>query len=175
MQESSSLFREPLREPSVPLYKFVGSLLILSGVIMLWFSWQHQNWFGSVIGFVFFAGGMALVFASEGIEINFAESLFRNYSSIFGFFWGRWKPLPNIEYVTIYHEILGVNNYVSSLQYAYQEEKLKIALIYGNHQQISVGRFNSKEKALNVGKLLAAKLETKLLDYTQKEPVWLIG
>jgi|GEM_PF-2303040 len=174
MQETASIFHKPLREPSAPLYKFVGGLLVLFGGLMLWFSWQHQNWIGGVTGFVFFVGGMALVFVSEGIEINFSDSLFRNYSSIFGFFWGRWNPLPNIEYVTIYSENLGVTNFVSSLQYTYHDQKLKIALVHGDHQQISVGRFKSKEKALEVGKLLAAKLETKLLDYTQKEPVWLI-
>jgi len=158
----------------MPLYKFVGSLLILFGVSMLWFSWQYQNWIGGVLGLAFFAGGIALVFAAEGIEIRCSEKKFRNYSSIFGVVWGEWKALPKLDYITIYHEKLGMNSHVASLHYTLHDQKLKIALVYGNHQQIAVGRFNSNEKALDAGKYLAIQLETKLLDYTQKEPVWLI-
>jgi hypothetical protein len=35
------------------------------------------------------------------------------------------------------------------------------------------GGFNDKPEAINVAKNIAAKLNTKLLDYTEREPKWI--
>jgi hypothetical protein len=174
MKPAANIFRSTLSEPSVPLYRFVGSLLFISGSVMIWLSYEYQSWIGGATGILFFIGGASLLLIREGIEINFKDRTYRNYSSVVNILIGQWKALPALDYITIYNEKLGMNSHVASLHYTLEEQKLKIALVYGNKQQIAVGRFHTKEKAFDVGKLLAIKLQSKLLDYTQKEPVWLI-
>ncbi|HUH26322.1 MAG TPA: hypothetical protein VLY87_06820, partial [Flavobacterium sp.] len=38
----------------------------------------------------------------QGIEINKELSYYRVYKLFFGFKYGKWKPLPNISYISLY-------------------------------------------------------------------------
>jgi hypothetical protein len=174
MPKNAELFREPMKGVILLQYRFVGGLLFVFGGAMVWFATQYQNWLGGFTGVIFVVGGALLLFINEGVEIDISLKKYRFYSTILMYSYGKWKPLPKVDYITIYSENEGVTSHVASLHYTAHDQKLKIALIYGNHQQIAIGRYNNKEKAVEVGKLLAANLKTKLLDCTKKEPIWMI-
>jgi hypothetical protein len=166
MKQTGELYHKQFSEVNMPQYRFIGVLLSLAGGFMLW----KLN----PIGFILFIAGMALVLFREGIEIRIKERQFRSYTSIFSIFMGKWKPLPEIEYITIFNERVNQEAWMLSIHGNTLDEHIKVALVHENHQQITLGIFVQKEKAVEVATKLATQLGTKLLDYTTKNPVWLI-
>ncbi len=78
-----------------PLLKGVsGIVLILSGLYLLLLQ--------SLLGVLFLLAGISL-FVKNGTEINVDEKKYRDIYSIFGVVFGTWKPLPEIEYVSIFN------------------------------------------------------------------------
>ncbi|MFA5418095.1 MAG: hypothetical protein WC341_06510 [Bacteroidales bacterium] len=166
MKQTDDLYRNQFSEVNMPQYRFIGVLLTLAGGFMLW----KLN----PIGLILFVVGMALVFFREGIEIRIKEREFRSYISIFSIFMGKWKPLPEIEYITIFNERVNQEAWMLSIHGNTLDEHIKVAIVHENHQQITLGIFVLKEKAVEAATKLATQLGTKLLDYTSKDQVWLI-
>ena len=166
MKQTDELFRNQFSEVNMPQFRFIGWLLSLAGGFMLW----KLN----PIGFILFIAGMALVLFHEGIEIRIKERQFRSYISIFSIFMGKWKPLPEIEYITLFNERVNQEAWMLSIHGNTLDEHIKVALVHGNHQQIPVGIFKDKERAVEAATKLATQLGTKLLDYTTKDQVWLL-
>ncbi|MBU3926201.1 MAG: hypothetical protein KKB74_00220, partial [Bacteroidetes bacterium] len=79
-----------------------------------------------------------------------------------------------IEYITIFKERVNQEAWMLSIHGNTLDEHIKVALVHGNHQQIPVGIFKVKERAVEAAVKLATQLGTKLLDYTTKDQVWLI-
>ncbi|OFY49042.1 MAG: hypothetical protein A2W85_16440 [Bacteroidetes bacterium GWF2_41_31] len=166
MKQTDELFRNQFSEVNMPQFRFIGWLLSLAGGFMLW----KLN----PIGFILFVAGMVLAFFREGIEIRIKERLFRSYISIFSIFMGKWKPLPEIGYITLFNERVNQEAWMLSIHGNTLDEHIKVALVHGNHQQIPVGIFKDKEKAVEAATKLATQLGTKLLDYTSKDQVWVL-
>jgi len=166
MKQTDELFRNQFSEVNMPQFRFIGWLLSLAGGFMLW----KLN----PIGFILFVAGMVLAFFREGIEIRIKERQFRSYISIFSIFMGKWKSLPEIEYITLFNERVNQEAWMLSIHGNTLDEHIKVALVHASHQQIPVGIFESKEKAVEAATKLATQMGTKLLDYTTKDPVWLL-
>ncbi|PKP31589.1 MAG: hypothetical protein CVT99_08570 [Bacteroidetes bacterium HGW-Bacteroidetes-16] len=166
MKQTDELYRNQFSEVNMPQFRFIGWLLSLAGGFMLW----KLN----PIGFILFVAGMVLAFFREGIEIRIMERQFRSYISIFSIFMGKWKPLPEIEYITLFNERVNQEAWMLSIHGNTLDEHIKVALVHGNHQQIPVGIFKDKEMAVEAATKLATQLGTKLLDYTTKDPAWVI-
>ncbi len=107
-----------------------------------------------------------------GIQIDLKEKLHREYINIFGRKFGDWKKLPNIEYVTVFIEHYVQEKWVISIRGADKYSKVKISLISDINHRFDAGLFNEKTLALKNGELIARALNTKLLDYTDREPKW---
>ncbi|MDP2724362.1 MAG: hypothetical protein Q8O72_16545 [Bacteroidales bacterium] len=166
MTHSGELYRKQFSEVNMPQYRFIGVLLTLAGGFMLW----KLN----PIGLILFIAGIALALFREGIEIRIKERQFRSYTSIFTIFMGKWKPLPEIEYITIFNERVNQEAWMLSIHGNTLDEHIKVVIVHGNHQQIPVGIFKDKEMAVEAATKLATQLGTKLLDYTTKDPVWVL-
>ena len=148
-----------------PQFRYVGFVLVIAGGIMLF----NLNLFG--IGFIVI--GPAFFLLKTGIRINFKERSFQEYRGIFGLYLGKWKKLPEIEYVTVYPETESQEMNVQSISGENINSHYNTDLIFPEPNRLQVLSSADKTVAMEAGKLLASKLQTRLLDYTSKEPVWM--
>ena len=70
----------------------IGSLALIVGVITL---------FKDLKGLVPFFIGIYL-WIQEGVEVNLKQSTYRKTKSLFGIVLGKWQPLPEIDYVSVF-------------------------------------------------------------------------
>ena len=147
---------------SLPQFQMFGFVLMALGGYLLF----QSNWFGVVAIVV----GAALFFAVVGIQIDFKKFLIREFFGIAGIKYGKWKKLPSVDYVTVFIENYNQRGSVASIDSNFKDSKVKVSLIISEKERYDAGFFNSKEKALTTGTIMAKKLNTKMLDYTGKEP-----
>jgi hypothetical protein len=148
-----------------PQFRYVGYVLVISGVIML----ISMNLFG--IGFLVI--GPAFFLLKTGIRINFQERSFQEYRGVFGLYFGPWKKLPEIEYVTVYMETESQGMNVQSISGENINTHFNTDLIFPEPNRLKVISFPDKTAAIEAGRVLAEKLHSRLLDYTSEEPVWM--
>lgn len=154
------------REPYFPpQFRYVGFALVIAGGIML----ISMNLFG--IGFIII--GPAFFLLKTGIRINFDDRTFQEYRSVTGLYFGQWKQLPEIEYVTVYKETVSQGMNVQSVSGENINTWYNTDLIFPEPNRLQVISFPEKAAAMEAGQVLAEKLHTRLLDYTEEEPVWM--
>ena len=141
-----------------------GFVLIILGAYLIFIT----NWFGLIA----LAVGFALFFATVGIQIDFNKNLRREFFGLAGYKVGKWESLPEIDYVTIFHEHYAQRGSVVTIDSTNKFSKVKVSLIVSQTERYDGGFFNSKDEAMETGKMIAKKLNTKLLDYTTREPEW---
>ena len=148
-----------------PQFRYVGYVLVITGCIMIY----NVNLFG--IGFVVI--GPAFFLLKTGIRINFNERSYQEYRSVLGLYFGKWVKLPEIEYVTVYSESESQDMHVQSIGSAYTTTYFNTDLIFEEPNRLKLISFQDKPSAIEAGRVLAKKLQTRLLDYTSEEPVWM--
>ena len=149
---------------ALPQFQMLGVLFIIWGGYL---AWQL-----SLFSIPLLVGGTAMATALMGIQINFKEKEHREYIAIFGYKSGNWKKLPSIEYVTVFIEHYVQEKWVISIRGADSFAKVKISLIASKIQRFDAGLFDDKQLAMKNGEIIARALNTKLLDYTDREPKW---
>lgn len=149
---------------SLPQFQVFGVIMFVFGLYMLYL----MNFFFLLLIPV----GLALSLAKVGVQINFDKRLHREYVNVFGILFGKWKPIPELEYVTVFVEHYSQRGSVASIDNESKFEKYKVSLIIAEPERLEAGLFDTKEKGMEAGKLLAKRLKTKLLDFTTHEPGW---
>jgi hypothetical protein len=142
-----------------------GFVLIALGGYLVF----KSNWFGFLAMLV----GMPMFFAVIGIQIDLDKKLYREFYGLLNFRFGKWLQLPPIEYITIYVEHYAQRGSVASIDNVSKYSKVKVSLIAEKNTRYDAGYFNTKELALQTGIFLAKKFNTKLLDYTTRDPRWI--
>lgn len=148
-----------------PQFRYLGYALVVVGGFMLY----NLNIFG--VGFIII--GPVFFLLKTGIRINFEERSLLEYIGVFRLYFGKWKKLPEIEYVTVYEETVSQVMNVQSIRGGDIDSHFNTDLIFHGPDRLKVICFPQKAEALEAGKLLACKLQTRLLDYTSGEPVWI--
>lgn len=148
-----------------PQFRYVGFALIIAGGIML----VNMNLFG--IGFIII--GPTFFLLKTGIRIDFDKRSFQEYRSVLGLYFGQWKQLPKIEYVSVYQETVSQGMNVQSVSGESLYTWFNTDLIFPEPNRLQVISFPEKAAAMEAGQVLAEKLHTRLLDYTADEPVWM--
>ena len=161
----SNIYTHTAGRFALPQFQMFGFVLILLGGYLLFLA----NWFGVVALLV----GAALFFAVKGIQIDFEKKLHREFIGLLNFKIGKWEKLPFIDYVTVFIENYAQRGSVVSIDSMHKYSKVKVSLIVSKTIKYDGGYFNNKEKAFETGKLIARRLNTKLLDYTGKDPKWI--
>lgn len=162
---SNNLYTHTSGRISLPQFQMFGFVLLALGVYLL----INSIWFGTISIIV----GFALFFAIAGIQIDFEKKHYREFIGLLSFKYGKWIKLPHIEYVTVFPVKYAQRGSVASIDNVRQFSKVKVSLIVSKTKRIEAGSFNEKPEAFEAGKLIARKLNTKLLDYTSKEPKWI--
>jgi len=149
---------------ALPQFQMLGILLIIYGGYLV-----YQL---SIVSIFILLFGFTLAFLAFGNQINFTTRSYRSYLSVLGVKAGKWRKLPTIKYVNIYPEHLSQDAWVGSIGSTYKYKKIKVGLVVNKRKHFDVGLFESKDEAMKIAKMVAGLLETKLLDYTSKEPRW---
>ena len=118
--------------------------------------------------------GLAVYFIlAEGTEFDFETNRYRKVKSILGLNFGTWKPLPIIDYVSVFATNETTTIRSRSAETNVKSEIIKINLFYNGNHRIEVCRVTDKSKAFEIAREFSDVLKVDILDATEKESRWL--
>lgn len=146
----------------IPLVKLIFGLVVflLGGYILL-----AQK--GVFFGLLFIAAGMRLSMR-QGIELNLEDKKYRMLYSIYAIDFGVWKPIPEIEYVSVFKTKQKTRARLIAAQALTESIVFKLNLFYQGNKHIEAYVTDSKEDAFKVSESLALALNTEVYDATQE-------
>lgn len=148
----------------LPLWKSILGLLLLAvGIYSL---------FSNFRGFIIIGLGVFMLLI-EGSEFDFTDRKYRKTKSILGFTIGKWQPLPEIEYVSVFKTTETTTLRQTSAEANVKTEVIKLNLFYENNKRIETYRTYDIEDAFKKAKDIATLLNVDILDATEKESKWL--
>lgn len=108
----------------------------------------------------------------EGSELNLEYKTYRMVKSIFGIKFGKWKPCPRFEYVSVFktRETKRIN--VITATTAFNNDIIVLNLFYGNNN-ITFYKIDNKTDAFKVAEHFKLALDIDILDATESESKWL--
>ena len=152
-------------EPIFPFqFVFLGYIGILAGIYLLYVL--------NIWGLLLLLASLFVSFSHSGIQLDFAKNSYKEYLGLIFLKFGKWKTLPDIQYVTVFVDRSVQEMHVVSISSTQTINDLKINLVIAKNTYISIGKFKNKTEAMKAGHLLAINLNTKLLDYTMAKPKW---
>lgn len=148
----------------LPVWKLIlGGLALIVGIISL---------FSSFKGFILIGMGIFLLLV-EGSEFNFKNHTYRKMKSILGISFGKWKPIPNIEYISVFRTNETTTLRQLSAEANVTNEIIKLNLFYNTNQKIEAYNTYNIEDAFKTAKEIASILNIDILDATERESKWL--
>ncbi|WP_299337654.1 hypothetical protein [uncultured Psychroserpens sp.] len=144
----------------VPFWKIIiGFAAILIGVLGL-------------INFVYFAlvpllfGVMML--KTEGSEINLESKTYRKINSFLGVHFGKWQPLQNPEYISVFNTTEDITVRALSAETTNSFPIIVLNIFYERNKKITVYKTKHVKDAFEVASHIADALMIDLLDATEK-------
>lgn len=127
---------------------------------------------GTLFGIILL--GVALKIAlRHGFELDLEQRKYRNLNSLFALDLGKWKDLPEIEYVSVFKTIKNSRARVITAEATMGFEVFKVNLFYNGNQHIEAYLSDSSDDAFKVAKHIAVFLELDILDATKPEQEWI--
>ncbi len=123
---------------------------------------------GSFYGLIILGASLSLALR-EGIEIDVFNKRYRKLNSVFAVTFGFWKPLPELEYVSIFKTTVKTRARVITAQAISSQVVYQINLFYNRNKHITAYQGESKEDAIVVAQNLATALELEIYDATREE------
>ncbi|WP_299884525.1 hypothetical protein [uncultured Lacinutrix sp.] len=149
----------------VPIMKFIFGI----GFFALGISWVAG---GSLFGLIM-AGMAVFFFHTDGTEMDLETKTYRNFISLFSFRFGKWKKLPEIEYVSIFSTTETSTIRAASAETNIKSDIIQLNLFYNRNQKITAYNTTDKKDAFKVAKEIAQILNIDILDATEPESKWL--
>jgi len=148
----------------LPLWKLIlGCASLIVGILSLATSFK---------GFILIGMGFFFLLV-EGSEFNFQNKTYRRIKSILGISIGKWKSIPEIEYVSVFrtNEITTLRNRTAEANVS--NEIIKLNLFYNTNQKIEAYNTYNVDDAFIKAKEIASLLNIDILDATERESKWL--
>ncbi|WP_445456051.1 hypothetical protein [Flavobacterium sp. HNIBRBA15423] len=145
--------------------RFFGFSFAILGVTMLLLT-------GSLFALIFIIIGLGLNVA-EGSEINLSAKTFRTFNSLFGFKTGKWKTIPNFEYISVFKTKESQTVRVVSAETTHKYDIILVNLFYNRNKHFTFYKTDNKEDALEVANHFKLALGIDILDATEIEKKWL--
>lgn len=110
--------------------------------------------------------------------IDLKKRAYKIQEGLLGIFkWGDFKPLPKLNYVLVFKsffakcEACSIDEYENNPNSYYQ-----VSLVHNQNRRIIIHETRSKDEALNFGRNLATKLNTRLKDSASntRQSSWLL-
>jgi hypothetical protein len=127
---------------------------------------------GSLFTFIFIAIGLGLNIV-DGTDINLTNKSIRSFQSLFGIKYGKWKQIPNFEYVSVFKTNESQTIRVVTAETTLKSSVFLVNLFYNRNKHITFYKTTDKTKAFEVADHFKLALEIDVLDATEKEKKWL--
>ncbi|WP_439151048.1 hypothetical protein [Winogradskyella sp.] len=148
----------------LPIWKLIlGTIALVIGVISLFSSYQ---------GFISIGVGVFLLLV-EGSEFNFKNQTYREIKSILGISIGKWKPIPEIEYVSVFRTNETTTLRQLTAEANVSNEIIVLNLFYDRNKKIEAYNTYDIDDAFTKAKEIASILNVDILDATERESKWL--
>jgi hypothetical protein len=148
----------------VPLWKLVlGLTALVIGVISLVTNYR---------GFILIGMGIFFLLV-EGSEFDFKTKTYRLTKSVLGISFGTWKPIPNIEYISVFKTNQTTTLRQTSAQANVKKEIFKLNLFYNTNQRIEAYNTYNMDDAFKKASEFATMLNVAILDATDKKSKWM--
>ncbi|WP_407557027.1 hypothetical protein [Winogradskyella sp. 4-2091] len=109
----------------------------------------------------------------DGVEINFEQKTYRRIKSLFGISIGKWQPLPEIDYVSVFKTTETTTVWAASASANVSSAIVKVNLFYNTNQKIEIYDTKDVEDAFAKAKQIASILDIDVLDATTRDTTWL--
>lgn len=115
-------------------------------------------------GILFFVIGLNLI-ATEGTEINLTEKKFRSIKSVLGRKFGKWKPCPAFEYVSVFKtkESTGINAFGATIG-TFKTDIIVLNLFYDVNKHITFYKTDEINDAFNVAENIKQVFNIRIYD-----------
>jgi len=153
------------------------------------FNIRLMPWFLVLMGIIFTITGMyteALIFGTpgglfvisfKGFKIDAEKKRIRLYDRFLWFYFGKWKPYPTPQYVTVVSIKLSAKRSQSVAIVApiggKPSQTYKMNLVIEGKQRFIPLTYGNREKMLKEALLKGELLDIRVLDYTAHEKQWL--
>ncbi len=144
--------------PQVSLLKTILGVLIACFSV---YTFIFENYFGIVLISI-----SLILLQTEGSEIDLYSKKYRKIYSVLGLDFGKWKDIPEVEYVSVFATQENIAIWVSSASANVKNDVFKLNLFYDSNKKIEAYTSYDKKEAFDVGHHLAEALQTDLLDAT---------
>lgn len=150
----------------IPFFKkLFGTLVILFSVYAVFYQ-------SMIIGFFMLAFGIYLS-SSEGSQIDLDRKTYRNIWSIFAIHFGKWEPLPDYEYISLFKGKQKQRVNGAGAGTTLTDQVYLINLFYQRNKHTTFYRSFDKDDALKVAKHFRMALGLDILDATERDQRWL--
>jgi len=109
----------------------------------------------------------------EGSQIDLASKRYREIRSIMGINIGKWKDLPNVEYVTVFKTNESKRVQAMGASTNFSNQIFKLNLFYNKNKKIEAYITDDFNDAFENAKYIAQVLNIKILDATERESKWI--
>lgn len=111
---------------------------------------------------------------TEGSEIDLQHKTYRNIKSIFGIKFGKWMPIPEFEYVSVFNTSERTRVYAMGAQMAnFKDDVIVLNLFYNGSKHITFYKTKDVKDAFEVAEHFRLALGIDILDATTSEKKWL--
>ena len=151
----------------LPLMKKIFGILLMLGGVGIFIT--SSMFFGIMITVI----GLNML-VTEGTEINLENKTYRSLKSILGINFGKWKPCPEFEYISVFKTKEGteVSAYGATMA-TFKNDVIMLNLFSKGNKHLTVYKTEDKADAFKVAEHFKLALGIDVLDATQKESVWL--
>ncbi len=153
---------------------FKRKVPIMRSVFGIAFFFMGIAWIvtGNLFGMIF-CGMSIFFFNKDGSEIDLEIRKYRTFTEIFGFRFGNWEDLPEIEYVSVFSTTESVAVRALSAEAIVKNDIIVLNLFYNGNHRIKAYSTTDKEDAFKIAKQIADILKIDILDATEAESKWI--
>jgi len=101
-------------------------------------------------------------------EIDLNSKAYRNIKSFVGIKVVKWKPLPNIDYVSVFTTTENITVRALTAETRNAFPIIHLNLFYANNKKITIYQTKNKTDAFNVASKISKVLSIDILDATEK-------
>ncbi len=149
----------------VPIMRYVfGVAFFFMGIAWL----VTGNLFGMI-----FCGMSIFFFNRDGSEIELDIKRYRTFVELFGFRFGKWEDLPEIEYISVFSTTESAKVRALSAEATVKNDIIVLNLFYNGNHRIKAYATTDKEDAFKMAKQIAEILKIDILDATEAESKWI--
>lgn len=123
-------------------------------------------------GLIFIVIGINLIL-TVGSQINLENKTYRNIKSIFGIHFGKWKPCPEFEYISVFRTKENQTINVISATTTFTNVVILINLFYNQNKHLTFYKTDNKANAFDVAEHFKLAFDIDILDATESESKWL--